>query len=229
MEGIITGTSPSGTPTAIIIAQTGASGFDNNSNVFIGCILEANTRSLNNANAFSEFYGCDFGAPYSMLLTQNPKVMIGGDASLTPQFAPGYIFQNGSQLSGYNDNVLNTTGVNAPTLAIIRQTQTTGPGGSPSTFSYAYDYYVTNVYLVTRGGYVDSSNYAMRSSYWYETAKGTFVESATKIFDISAGGVTWVGDSMGRTGGGTGSVFIGFEVSKAAAIFTNWATISKVG
>lgn len=229
LEGILTGTSPNTTPTAIKIKQTGGSGNDNNTNVFFGCMLEANTRSLENANAFSEFYGCTFGFPYSMVLTQNPKVLIGDDSSITPQIMPGYIFQNASQLSGYNNNVLNTTGVNAPTLAVIRQTEVSGPGGSPSTFSYAYDYYVTNVYLVTRGGYVDSSNYAMRSSYWYETVKGTFVESGTKIFDVSAGGVTWSSDSMGRTGGGTGNVFISFQVNKAAAIFTNWATISKVG
>ena len=98
MEGIITGVAPNAVPTAIIIAQTGASGADNNSNVFMGCVLEANTRSLNNGNAYSEFYGCDFGAPYSMVLTQNPKVMIGGDASLVPQFAPGYLYQAGSQI-----------------------------------------------------------------------------------------------------------------------------------
>jgi hypothetical protein len=106
IEGVITGTSPSAIPTAIVIAQTGASGADNNSNTFFGCMLEANTRSLNNANAFSEFYGCEFGAPYTMLLTQNPKVMIGGDPSQTPQFAPGYLFQSNSQIAGVPNNTI---------------------------------------------------------------------------------------------------------------------------
>lgn len=103
MEGVQTGTSPNATPTAIKIKQTGASGSDNNTNTFFGCMLEANTRSLENANAFSEFYGCSFGAPYSMVLTQNPKVMIGDDASLVPQFVPGFLFQAGSQIPGSPD------------------------------------------------------------------------------------------------------------------------------
>jgi hypothetical protein len=100
MEGILTGTSPNTTPTAIKIKQTGASGADNNTNTFFGCMLEANTRSLDNANAYSEFYGCSFGSPYSMLLTQNPKVMIGDDPSLVPQFLPGFLYQADSQIAG---------------------------------------------------------------------------------------------------------------------------------
>jgi len=229
MEGILTGTSPSSSPTAIRIANTGLSGLDNNSNKFFGCIQESCTVSLNNANASSEFYGCEFPTPYSMVLTANPKIMIGSDSSITPQFLPGYVFQNGSQIAGIPNNVLNATGAATNLLEVNRQTEVTGPGGSPSLFSYAYDYEVTGVYLVTRGGYVNSSNYAMRSSYWYETVQGTFVESATKILDVSAGGVTWTSDTVGRTGGGVGNVFVSIEVSKAAAIFTNWATISKVG
>lgn len=102
IEGVQTGTSPNTTPTAIKIAQTGGSGLDNNTNTFFGCMLEANTRSLNNANAYSEFYGCEFGV-YTMLLTQNPKVLIGGDASLIPQILPGYTYQAGSQLPGVPD------------------------------------------------------------------------------------------------------------------------------
>lgn len=103
IEGVLTGTSPSATPTAIIIAQAGPSGADNNSNTFVGCMLEANTRSLVNENSYSEFYGCEFGAPYTMVLTQNPKVMIGGDVSLIPQFLPGYLYQAGSQIAGSPD------------------------------------------------------------------------------------------------------------------------------
>lgn len=106
MEGVQTGTSPNATPTAIKIKQTGASGADNNTNVFYGCMLEANTRSLENANAYSEFYGCSFGAPYLMVLTQNPKVMIGDDASLAPQFLPGFLYQSNSQIAGVPNNTI---------------------------------------------------------------------------------------------------------------------------
>jgi hypothetical protein len=97
LEGIDTGATPNATPTAIIIAQTGASTSDNNTNTFFGCMLEGNTRSLNNANSFSEFYGCEFGAPYTMVLTAPPKIMIGGDASQIPQIVPGFLYQGGSQ------------------------------------------------------------------------------------------------------------------------------------
>jgi hypothetical protein len=106
IEGVNTGTSPNTTPTAVKIKQTGASGADNNTNTFFGCMFEANTRSLENANAYSEFYGCAFGAPYTMLLTQNPKVLIGDDASICPQFAPGYVFQTNGQLPGISNQAL---------------------------------------------------------------------------------------------------------------------------
>jgi hypothetical protein len=100
LEGILTGTSPNTTPTAIKIKKTGASGSDNNTNIFYGCMLEANTRSLENANSYSEFYGCSFGYPYTMVLTENPKVMIGDDPSICPQFVPGFLYQANGQIAG---------------------------------------------------------------------------------------------------------------------------------
>lgn len=103
MEGVLSGTFPNTTPTAIKIKQTGGSGTDNNTNVFYGCMLEANTRSLDNDNEYSEFYGCSFGAPYTMLLTKNPKVLIGDDPSLVPQLLPGFLYQAGSQIAGAPD------------------------------------------------------------------------------------------------------------------------------
>lgn len=109
MEGVQTGISPNATPTAIKIKQTGASSADNNTNIFFGCVLEANTRSLDNANAYSEFYGCSFGAPYSMVLTQNPKVMIGDEPSLVPQFVPGFLYQTNSELPSFNNGITFST------------------------------------------------------------------------------------------------------------------------
>jgi len=106
LEGIATGTSPNAIPTAIKIKQTGTSGADNNGNIFFGCIMEANTRSIENANAYSEFYGCDFGAPYTAVWTQYPKVLIGNDASLVPQFVPGFLYQGSSQIAGIPNNTI---------------------------------------------------------------------------------------------------------------------------
>jgi len=228
IEGVDTASSPSATPTAIIIAQIGASGADNNSNTFVGCVLEANTRSLNNANSYSEFYGCEFGSPYSMLLTQNPKVMVGGDPSLTPQFLPGYTYQTNSQITANPNQIMQTPGVYANNLQMLRQTAITGPGGTQSSFNFNYTYDVTAVYLVNRGGYSSSSVYAMRSSYWYETAQGTFIEAATKLFDVSAGTVTWASDTVRRSATNSGFVQTQFEVSKAATVFTNWATVVRI-
>jgi hypothetical protein len=100
LEGIQSGTSPNATPTAIKIKMTGTSGADNNGNIFFGCVMEANTRSIENANGYTEFYGCDFGAPYSAVWTQYPKILIGNDASLIPQFAPGFLYQANGQIPG---------------------------------------------------------------------------------------------------------------------------------
>lgn len=228
IEGVDTGTSPNTTPTGIYIKQTGASGGDNNSNKFFGCVEEAVTRSLNNANAYSEFYGCEFSFPYSMILTANPKVLIGSDPSLTPQFLPGYTYQSNSQLPANPNTIMETTGIWADTFYAQRKNEGTGPGGSSLTFDFPYPYDVTAVYLVSRGGYVDSSNYAMRSSYWYETAQGTFTEQGTKLLDVSAGGVTWTTDTVTRSAGNSGSVRSTVHVAKAGATFTNWASIMRV-
>jgi hypothetical protein len=106
LEGIITGTSPNATPTAIKIKLAGTSGADNNGNIFFGCVMEANTRSVENANNYTEFYGCDLGFPYSAVWTQTPKVLIGGDASITPQFLPGFFYQGNSQFPAIPNNTI---------------------------------------------------------------------------------------------------------------------------
>jgi len=228
MEGVNTGTSPNATPTGIIISQMSASGIDNNSNKFFGCIQEICTVSLVNANSYSEFYGCEFSFPYSMVLTANPKVLVGGDPSLIPQFLPGYTYQTNSEVPSEPNTIMTTPGIYANNLQMLRQTQTSSSGGSQSSFNFNYTYDVTAVYLVTRGGYVDSSDYAMRSSYWYETVEGTFTEASTRLFDISAGSVTWTSDIVRRSATNTGYVQSQFQVSKASAVFTNWATITRV-
>lgn len=98
-EGVVTGTSPNTNPTGFYIKNTGASGSNNDSNKFFGCMQEACTVSLNNSNPYSEFYGCEFSFPYSMVLTAKPSIMIGA-AGYGPQFAPGFAWQNNSQVAG---------------------------------------------------------------------------------------------------------------------------------
>jgi len=227
MEGINVGTSPNTNPTGIFIAQTGASGADNNSNKFFGCIQEVCTVSLNNSNSYSEFYGCEFSFPYSMVLTANPQVLI-GSIGLSPQFLPGYTYQSLGQISTNANNVMISPGVYSGLLEMVRQNTVTGPGGSTTSFNFNYGYDVTSVYLVNRGGWADSSTYAFRSSYFYETAEGTFVEASTRIFDQTSGSVTFITDTLRRSASNTGFVQVVVNVNKSSTVFTNWASVTRV-
>jgi hypothetical protein len=101
-EGIQTGTSPNAVPTGFLIKNIGASTSNNDSNKFVTCIQEAVTRSLNNDNEYSEFYGCEFSFPYSMVLTKKPLIMIGSQA-YTPQFLMTAAYQTNSQVAGIPD------------------------------------------------------------------------------------------------------------------------------
>jgi len=111
MEGVTVGTSPNTNPTGIKIASAGLSGADNNGNKFFGCIQESCTVSLVNANLYSEFYGCDFSYPYSMVLTAMPKVMIGSDASLNVQLGPWGVYQTDGEIPGYINGLTLNGGV----------------------------------------------------------------------------------------------------------------------
>jgi hypothetical protein len=101
------GTTPNATPTAIkILASDPVTGLANNSNRFFGCMQEANARDLDNANSYSEFYGCGMTGS-KMLLTANPLVMTGGsDASVIPQINSAYTHQNNGYLSGVDQGVM---------------------------------------------------------------------------------------------------------------------------
>lgn len=108
LEGINTGTSPNATPTAIKIKQAGTSTGDNNSNVFFGCMLEANARAVDNDNASTEFYGCVFGSSPS-LWSKYPRILMGDDSSITPQILPGYRYQANNQIAGVPNITLYAT------------------------------------------------------------------------------------------------------------------------
>ena len=130
MEGVTVGTSPNTNPTGIKIAASGASGADNNSNKFFGCIQEACTVSLVNANRYSEFYGCEFSSPYSMVLTAKPKVMVGSDASQNPQIGPWGIYQTNGEIAGYINGLTLNGGVkfdlNGSVAGALNYSETSG-------------------------------------------------------------------------------------------------------
>jgi hypothetical protein len=75
-EGILTGTSPNATPTAIKIAYVGAvSTSENAYNTFFGFIPEANTRDIENNNNHTEFYGPFTSTAAKVTGTFNPRVI----------------------------------------------------------------------------------------------------------------------------------------------------------
>jgi hypothetical protein len=266
VEGITSGTSPNATPTGIRIKQTGGSGLDNNDNRFFGCVLEAVTRSIENANASTELHGCTLSSPNSAVWTATPRVLLGGDASQTPQWSPGLFLQAGSQVAGFADNRVYATasggfgveqtgsysfkgdedtglrrvaadvgglfaGGNTQldfggrSLRNYAQTEGTGPGGSPSTFSFARAYAAGGLYLVARGA-TDSvgTSYSHRVSIFAETTSGTFIES-TRILDSQAGSVTVTTDTVTRSGS---NFQANIQINKAATSFTNYASVLRL-
>lgn len=133
MEGINVGVSPNSTQIGIYIKQTGASSADNNSNKFIGCMQEGCTYSMRNDNAYSEFYGCEFSYPYSMVLIANPLVMLGSSSSQTPQFLPGYFYQSNSQINGYENNTSYLNAIHVGSNKVFNSTTVGTIAGSSST------------------------------------------------------------------------------------------------
>lgn len=225
-EGIQSGASPNATPTAVKIAASGTYSGDNNSNRFFGGTCEANTRDLDNANAYTEMYG--FLASNN-LFTAIPLVMLGGyDSSVIPQILPGQLYQSNGQIAGFNNNLTNFTGsrgIKANASWITRQTQGTGPGGSLTDFDFVFPYEAGGVYLVTRGAYDSAgTSYGHRSSLFFETSSGTFVEG-TKTLDSVSASTSFATDTVSRS---TGFVRVTVNVAKAATTFTNYATVVRV-
>ena len=63
---------------------------------------------MENANSETEFYGAAFSGS-KMLLTAEPRFLLGQNPSDPPQILPGYKFQGNSFLSGVNANELSVT------------------------------------------------------------------------------------------------------------------------
>lgn len=159
-EGIAFGTSPSSTPTAVVIAEANAAGGDNDDNQFFGTRCEANTHDLDNLNTLTQFYGgvwsqAKFGA------AQNPTVMLTGDVSLQPLIIPGLQYSEG--LSGFPSGY----------WGMSKEIADTGKEWQPYTLSTAI---MTNVASIS-GGSV--SNYRQLSS--------VVTWAAAFVFDASVG------------------------------------------
>ena len=73
-EDIAQGTLPQPVPTAIVVNNTPFSPF----NRFIGCTIEASTRSVFIGNVRTEFFGCEFGTGTQIYPAGNPEYIVGG-------------------------------------------------------------------------------------------------------------------------------------------------------
>lgn len=94
-EGIALGTSPNTTPTAVVVKKSSAvTGFDNNDNVFIGCVWEACTRDAEAANARTQFISCPSLSTSKMTYVNGYPFVIGGDPSSQTQNALSIYSQN---------------------------------------------------------------------------------------------------------------------------------------
>lgn len=159
-EGIAFGTSPSSTPTAVVISEANAAGGDNDDNQFFGTRCEANTHDLDNLNTLTQFYGgvwsqAKFGA------AQNPTIMLTGDVSLQPLILPGLQYSEG--LSGFPSGYWGMT----------KEIADTGKEWQPYTLSTAV---MTNVVSIA-GGSVSNSRQLSNVVSW----------AAAFIFDASVG------------------------------------------
>jgi len=105
-EGIDQGSSPSSTPTGVYVKQHDAQSIDNNTNRFKFGTMESVTRPFKNENDTTEIYSVDFDGT-ACLWTAAPKICMGGATSRVPQILAGLLVQSGSQISGYDNNIVN--------------------------------------------------------------------------------------------------------------------------
>jgi hypothetical protein len=228
MEGIQSGTSPSATPTALIIAGVLAE-----SNQFFGCTAEACTKDVSNSNNQTELYGCTFIGTSEW--TELPLISVGGySASGVPQRIQGLSYILNGQWPGLANGFVSVDAYygmavqDTKTLWLRAQEFTTGPGGTSNVFTFDgmdYNTYGPSMYMVTRGSYdAAGTSYAHRASIYFETSSGTFVEG-TRIVDTTAGAAVIATDTLARAAGAiTQTVY----VTKAATVFTNYAKITRL-
>lgn len=130
-EGIDSGTSPNATPTGIKIAANGTYSGANESNRFFGCQFEACTRDVDNANAYTEFYGCNI---FNALWTAEPQVIVGGyDSSQVPQKVLGSVYQNNGQFSAYGNGLTLAALANKTATTAFAVGTVAASGGTAST------------------------------------------------------------------------------------------------
>lgn len=200
-EDVGAGSTLPNNPGASIIIGSGAGFVLTESNRFFGCTDESATRSVVNANSYSEFYGCSLGVGGTNVFTAQPRTWLGGyDASAVPTIVPGLRRDaNTTSFQSFDVTTLTAATATATTqnittaLEISRKlnpassavsvnidlggtTNGTGPGGSGLTHAYAHPYDGAAVYLAIGSAISATTGQMMRVSFVIETASGTFIE-----------------------------------------------------
>lgn len=105
-EGITSETSPSATPTAVVIDPTDTvSGFDNNDNVFVGPMFEGNTRDFDSSSALYSILGGSVDA--TKINGSKPAVLLGFAASVQPLVLRS--IEYGEGVTGYASGYIKVT------------------------------------------------------------------------------------------------------------------------
>lgn len=204
-EGIAAFASPNATPTAVLIAASGAFSGGNNSNRFFGSRAESCTRALDNSNTLTELYGCNLSPA---LYTQTPVVMIGGSAaSVMPYVHPAFTWQSNSQLAGIPNATAylrgplqfatTTDGINGVTDASV--------AGAGKVGEYL-EALASNVSLVGSNTFLNLTSLTLTAGDW----------DVTGIVGFAPNGATATGADMGISTSATPATF-------ADKVFgTNW-------
>lgn len=200
LEGIETGSSPNTTPTAIKLVAADEWGHGNESNRFFGGVIEACTRDVENANAYTEMFGLYFDWSKSQM-TAVPAHIVGGYGISGVPVAHGggdygLIVQANGQIGTLGSGVIagsvvmkvggvqqrrQPTGVaaaNAPNIDHGGFTATTGPGGGSVSQGFLHPYSPGAAWLASTAGVCASNpnRNATRVSIFREQASGAFEE-----------------------------------------------------
>jgi hypothetical protein len=187
-EGILSGTSPNATPTAVQIAYNSAT-FAATHNQFFGLTIEACTRGVDNDNDLTEFYGWFSTAPYYSPSGRPLAVDISSsNLSITAPL-------KGTQLTVTND--LNSLLLNPDEIITRQATIYSTSGGSAS----------YNGTAVKNNTKIDGTQANTSLPSWFldvggtEVGNGNGVSDSVGILRKAAGSTSWVNYFLGDTAG----------------------------
>lgn len=180
-EGVAAGAAPNATPTAILIKAAGLYSGNNDNNRFFGVRNEACTLDLNNADPYSEFYGCGFSTHSFAAL---PKIMMGGSAaSEVPQIAEWMLFQQNGEVAGFPNTALN-----------LRLGQVAFPATqNPSANANTLDDYMEGTWTPAISALgISGAAYSIQDGSYVKIGKHVFFWGHVKLSALTSGGTNYL-------------------------------------